>query len=105
MADKRNNTVILDKKDYIDKMKIILGENTKFQSVQFKRKNDNELRHILDMEDHIKNSLKDHLKNNSISKIEYDKLVPIVCQPRILYECAKIHKKKLKKINSGCQCN
>ena len=47
------------------------------------------------MEEAIKTSLKDLLKNNCISKRDYERLVPIGSQPGILYGCTKIHKNKI----------
>ena len=94
-ADKGNNTVILNKTDYIQKMENILGDISKFQEVNFKHSVNKELRHLLDIEKIIKNTLKDLLENISISKQDYEKLIPTGSQPGVLYGCTKVHKNKI----------
>ena len=92
-ADKGNNTVILNKKDYIDKINLILSDETKFELAKFQNKENKELRYLLNMEEAIKTTLKDFLGKKCISKGDYERLVPTGSQPGILYGCAKIHKK------------
>lgn len=96
-ADKGNNTVILNKQDYIEKINEILGDNTKFEKALFENKDNKELRYLLNMEEAIKITLKDLLEQKRITKLDYEKLVPIGSQPGILYGCTKIHKKVIGK--------
>ena len=93
-ADKGNNIVILDKKDYIAKIEQILSDDTKFEKAKLETdKKNKELRYILNMEDTIKETLENFLTKNYISQQDYDKLIPSGSQPGILYGLAKIHKR------------
>ena len=92
-ADKGNNIVILNKKDYIERLEDILGDETKFEKAKFEDKENKELRYLLKMEDAIKTTLENFLAKQYISQQDFERLIPTGSQPGILYGLAKIHKK------------
>ena len=89
-AAKGNTAVILNKNDYISKMKLILSDSTKFQKLSIDQ--NKVLNHIVHMENRIIDVLK-KLKNKTIiSEKKYEDLHPVGSSPGNLYSCAKIHK-------------
>ena len=62
--------------------------------VQFnpKHKVNKELRHILDMEDSIKQCLDDLLETNYLSQEDYKRLKPVGSRPGVMYGLCKVHK-------------
>ena len=93
-ADKGNTVVIVDKVSHIQKMEELLSDTSKFVRVQFNPKHsvNKEIRHILDMEENIKNCLDDLLKNNYLSEEDYKQLKPVGSRPGIMYGLCKVHK-------------
>ena len=91
-ADKGNNVVIVDKSTYIEKMEEILSDHTKFSKIQFGHELNKELRHILDMEEEIRETLNNLKDSNYLSYEDYDRLWPVGSRPGILYGLCKIHK-------------
>ncbi|XP_063585791.1 uncharacterized protein LOC134763164 [Penaeus indicus] len=85
--DKGKGVVILDKKDYVNKVNVLLSDHTKF------RKLDTEpFTKIIQLEDKLNRMLK-HLKDNdSISLDIYNQLRASGSLPGILYGLPKVHK-------------
>ena len=75
-------------------MEELLSDTSKFVRVQFNPKHsvNKEIRHILDMEENIKNCLDDLLKNNYLSEEDYKQLKPVGSRPGIMYGLCKVHK-------------
>ena len=82
--------VILNKNDYISKIKVILSDLSKLQKLSIDQ--NKVLNHIV----HLGNSIIDVLKKlknkKKISEKKYEDLYPFGSTPGILYSCAKIHK-------------
>ena len=88
-ADTGNTVVILNKNDYISKMKVILSDSSKFQNLSIDQ--NKVLNHIVHMKNRIIDVLK-KLKNKKInSEKKYKDLYPVGSSPGILYGRAKIH--------------
>ena len=83
-ADKGNIVVILNKNDYISRMKVILNDSSKFQKLSIDQ--NKVLNHIV----HMENRIIDVLKKLKKKKIE--DLYPVGSSLGILYGRAKIHK-------------
>ena len=68
-ADKGNTVVVVDRVSYVEKMEELLSDTRKFVKVQFNPKHtvNKEIRHVLGMEDSIKQCLDDLLENNYLS--------------------------------------
>ena len=90
-ADKGNVIVLVNKSDYILKMESILSDTSKFQPMNFSKKN-GDLRHLLDKEDEVKGFLKNMRDMDIISDKDFAKIVPIGSSPGILYGLCKVHK-------------
>ena len=89
-ADKGNCIVIINKNTYLQNINNILADETKFESITFKK---DEVNYLLDMEKKIRCVLNELLKSHKISKQEFDKMLPIGSRPGVLYGLAKVHKK------------
>ena len=89
-ADKGNTVVILNKNDYISKMKVILSDLSKFQKLSIDQ--NKVLNHIVHMENRIIDVLKKLKKKKIISEKKYEDLYPVGSSPGIIYGPAKIHK-------------
>ena len=89
-ADKGKTVAILNKKDYISKLKVILSDSSKFQKLYIDQ--NKVLNHIVDMENRISDVLKKLKNKKVISEKKYEDLYPVGSSPRILYGLAKIHK-------------
>ena len=88
-ADK-GNTVILNKNDYISKMKVILSYSSNFQKLSIDQ--NKVLNHIVHMENRIIDVLKKLENKTIISEKKYEDLYPVGSSPGILYGRAKIRK-------------
>ena len=89
-ADKDNTVVLLNRKDYISKMKLILADISKFKKIQT---DDNKvLNHLIHMENKIVELLKRLKEKQEISDKVYNELYPTGSKPGILYGLCKIHK-------------
>ena len=95
-ADKGNTVVIVDKDVYVSKIEVLLKDTSKFRKIVFNRKHkvNQQIRYLLDLELPIKNCLDDLLKNDKITKENYNYLKPCGSRPGILYGLCKIHKRK-----------
>ena len=89
-SDKGNSIVILNKSDYINQVKDILSDTTKFKKANIA--SGKEIRHILNQEKKFKLVLNDLLAKNKISKSEFEKMNPVGSRPGILYGLSKVHK-------------
>ena len=89
-ADKGNIVVILNKNDYISRMKVILNDSSKFQKLSIDQ--NKVLNHIVHMENRIINVLKKLKNKKIISENIYEDLYPVGSLPGILCGRAKIHK-------------
>ena len=89
-ADKGNTVVILNKNDYISRMKVILNDSSKFQKLSIDQNKVSN--HIVHMENRIIDILKKLKKKKIISENKYENLYPVGSRPGILYSRAKIHK-------------
>ena len=94
-ADKGNIVVILDRVSYVSEMENLLADTSKFIKVAFnsKHKVNKEVRHLTDIESSIKHCLDDLLKNNYLSKEDYNYMRPCGSKPGVLYGLCKVHKK------------
>ena len=93
-ADKGNTVVIVDRSSYVQKMEDLLSDTSKFAKVGFnpKHKVNKELRHIIDMEETIKNVLDDLLQNNYLSEDDHKLMKPTGSRPGVMYGLCKVHK-------------
>ena len=87
-ADKGNSVVILNKSDYLKRMKEILSDIDKFKKLNVKP--GKELNCLLQHEDKLVNFLKRVKK--SLGEEVYKNLYPQGSQPGVLYGLSKIHK-------------
>ena len=94
-ADKGNTVVILDRDSYVFEMEKLFGDTNKFIKVAFypKHKVNKEVRHLTDIESNIKHCLNDLLKNNYLSKVDYNYMKPCGSKPGVLYRLCKVYKK------------
>ena len=89
-ADKGNIVVILNRKDYVCKMKNILNDTPKFQKVYINH--DKILNHFIHMENRVTDALKNLKDKREISIEQYKDLSPSGSRPGIMYGSAKVHK-------------
>ena len=89
-ADKGNNVVILNRRDYISKLSKILEDNSKFKRVNIEE--GKALNHLIHMEERIIRLLKSLEDEGEIFKKEKNDLYPSGSQPVVLHGLAKIHK-------------
>ena len=89
-ADKGNTIVILDKESYIEKMKELLGDTSKFERLEIPQSK--HLNFVVDSQDKIKNILKSLYDKDSFTDILYKKILPVGCCPGTLYGQAKVQK-------------
>ena len=82
--------VILNRKDYICKMKIILYDKSKFQKVY--RDHDKTLNHLTHVENPDTVVLKNLRDKKEVSIEQYTDLNPSSATPEIMYGSAKVHK-------------
>ena len=94
-ADKGNTIVILDRLSYVFEMEKFLGDTSKFIKVafNFKHKVNNYVRHLTDIESNIKHCLDNLLKNNCLSKEDYNFMRPCGSKPGVLPGLCQVHKK------------
>lgn len=85
--DKGNGIVIMNKEDYVSKMKIILNDRSKFRSVD-----GDVLLHILNKEEKINRYLRQLKANHVIDDCTYSRLFTTGSKPGIMYGLPKVHK-------------
>ena len=88
-ADKGTTVVILNKKDYVCKMKSILNDSSKFHKVYIDH--DKILNHLIHMKNRVTDVLKNLRDKNEISIDIYKDLSPLGSRPGIMYGLAKVH--------------
>ena len=89
-ADKGNTVVILNRKDYVCKMKNILNDRSKFHKVYIDH--DKILNHLIHMENRVTDAPKNLRDKKEISIEQYKDLSPSGSRPGIMYGLAKVHK-------------
>ena len=89
-ADKCNTVVMLNRKDYVCKMRNILNDETKFQKVY--TDHDKILNHLFHMENRITDVLKNLRDKKEISIEQYKNLSTSGSRVGIMYDSAKVHK-------------
>ena len=88
--DKGNTVVILNRKDYVCKMKNILNDSSKFHKVYIDL--DKVLNHLIRMENRVTDVLKDLRDKREISIEQYKDLSPSGSRPGIMYGLVKVIK-------------
>ena len=89
-VDKGNKVVLLNRKDYISKMKLILADSSKFKKIQID--DSKVLNHLIHKENKIDELLKKLKEKQEISNKVYKELCPAGFRPGLLYPLCKIHK-------------
>ena len=82
--------VLLNRKDYISKVKLILADSSKFKKIQID--DSKVLNHLIHMENKIVQLLKRLKEKQEISDKVYNELYPVSSKPGIFYGLCKIHK-------------
>ncbi len=88
--DKGNGVVIVNRKDYTDKMDQILKDATKFEKLT-----SDPFKETLKREKQVRKTLLDLKKQNVIDDFTYERLAPTGSKPGILYGLPKVHKTNL----------
>ena len=91
-GDKGNVVVLVNKKDYIDKIEGILNDPLKFRKTNL-NKTFKEVNYLVDKEAEINKFLKSLRDKGVFDKQEIDRLKPHGSQPGVLYGLCKVHKK------------
>ena len=89
-VDKGNTVVITDKEKYIQGVKNVISDTSKFTPLN--RSPDSYLNYIVNVEKKFKKLFNDLYDNEKISKDELLKISPIGSRPGILYGNPKVHK-------------
>ena len=89
-ADKGNTVVILNRKDYVCKMKNILNDSSRFHKVYIDH--DETLNHLIHMENRVTDVLKNLRAKKDIFSEQCKDLSPSGRRPGIIYCLAKVHK-------------
>ena len=82
--------VLLNRKDYISKVKLILADSSKFKKIQID--DSKVLNHLIHMENKIVQLLKRLKEKQEISDKVYNELYPTGSKPGTLNGLCKIHK-------------
>ena len=85
-ADESNTVVILNRKDYVCKMKNILNDSSKFHKVYIDH--DKILNHLIHMENRLTDVLKNLIDKKEISNEQYKDLSPPGSRPGTMYGLA-----------------
>ena len=89
-ADKGNTVVILNRKDYVCKMKNILNDSSKFHKVYIDH--DKILNHLIHIENRVTDVRRNLRDNKETYSDQYKDLSPSGSRPGIMYGLAKVHK-------------
>ena len=89
-ADKDNTVVLINRKDYICKMKLILAGTSKFKKIRID--GSKILNHLTHMENEIVKLLKKLEEKQEISDKVYNKSYPTGSRPGIFYGFCKLEK-------------
>ena len=89
-ADKGNTVVIIDKEKYIQGVKIIISDSSKFISLNIPP--EDYINYIANVEKKFRKVFNNFYDNNKISKDDLLKICPVGSRPGILYGNPKVHK-------------
>ena len=89
-SDKGNSVVILNKKDYTERMEQLLSDTTKFKKLNVKPGKDYNF--LINQELRISRTLKEIRDRGAMTDKLYQRLNPTGTQPSVLYGLAKVHK-------------
>ena len=95
-ADKGNTVVLCDKKDYVQRMKELISDETKFTDLN--KTSSEWLKYIVDSEKRVRTVLYKYCETNEkrtkwvFTDKQYNSLAPTGSKPGILYGLPKIHK-------------
>ena len=89
-ADKGNTVVIMDKEKYIQGVKNVISDSSKF--IPLKIPPEDYINYILNVEKKIRKLFNNLYDNNKISKDELLKICPVGSRPAVLYGNPKVHK-------------
>ena len=89
-ADKGNTVVIMDKEKYIQGVKNVISDSSKF--IPLKIPPEDYINYIVNVEKKFRKLFNNLYDNNKISKDELLKICPVGSRPGILYGNPKVHK-------------
>ena len=89
-ADKGNTVVITEKNAYINRMKEIISDTTKFEQINIEQ--DKQLNILLKSEKKVIDLIKRLENEGKISEKEYELIYPRGSRPGVLYGSPKVHK-------------
>ena len=89
-SDKGNSVVILNKVDYVDRMKELLAETSKFRKLNID--SDKDYNFIHNQELRITRELRNLRDKGVLNDTDYANLTPTGSRPSILYGLSKVHK-------------
>ena len=89
-SEKSNSIAIIDKSDYLEKMRNILPDSSKF--IQVSKAEDKQLNFIVNVEKHITDLLRDLKNSEVIFETVYKCLKPRGSRSGILHGLCKVHK-------------
>ena len=92
-SDKGNSVVVINKSDYLEKVELILSDESKFGKLNVDP--DIYLNVIIVQQNKISTFLKKVKAKGSIDAILYKKLQPVGSKPGTLYGLCKVHKQKI----------
>ena len=89
-SDKGNSVVILDRPTYVEKVKEIIADTSKFRKLKIKPGND--YNYIINQQLRITNALYKLNQKGALSDADYNRLSPCGTSPSVLYGLSKVHK-------------
>ena len=89
-SDKGNSVVILDRPTYVEKVKEIIADTSKFRKLNIKPGKD--YNHIINQQLRISSALHELNQKGALSDEDYKKLSPCGASPSVLYGLSKVHK-------------
>ena len=89
-ADKGNTVVITNPENYLEGMKSLLSDNSKF--IELNTDKSKLLNYIANLKKKLNEDLKTLENNNKISEDEFKNICSIGTRPGILYRLPKVHK-------------
>ena len=89
-ADKGNTVVITDHTKYLEGIKSLLSDSSKFMPLPIDE--GKWLNYIINLENKLKDRFKVHKNEETISEKEFDDICPVGTTPGILYGNPKVHK-------------
>ena len=89
-SDKGNSVVILNKADYVERMRELLADTSKFRKLEINSEED--YNHVINQEKHITSLLSKLQKKGAMTFKQYEAIRPVGTQPSVLYGLGKVHK-------------